>query len=91
MKKILIFIGLKIAEIIGVCLVPVIIYSTGLFMTYRIGWHADRLDILDIAFKGFAVYAGGFIMFLVSIGAYKGIKHAIKANWDWADRIARKK
>lgn len=88
MRKILIFTGLKLAEIMGVCGIVGILYGMGWFITNVIGYDPKGSNIAWLIFKGF--YLGLIPLFLIfAIGI--GIYHVIKANWTWADRISRKK
>jgi hypothetical protein len=84
MKKILIFIGLKLAEILGVCGIAATLYGLGMFTDSFLfpGFH---ISILRTFFSGFI----GLIAIVVIIGICLCIYHAIKANWNWADRIAK--
>lgn len=86
MKKILIFIGLKLAEALGICGIVGILYGMGYFVTRVMGW-ATHMDLwYETIVMGvipllmlFGIFAVGFLIYEV-----------IKANWAWADRISKK-
>ncbi len=84
--KLLIFIGLKLAEILGVCGCIGILYGLGLVMTYVIGFKPEDTRWGHILAKGFISLGGLFLIFIISLGIY----HAIKANWAWATRLSKK-
>lgn len=86
MVKILIFIGLKIAEILGVCGIVGILYGIGWLLTYQLGIDPDMTGGW-LCFKGFFCLAFLVIIFVIGFGIYC----AIKANWAWADRLSKKR
>lgn len=86
MKKILIFIGLKIMEILGVCGITAIAYGIGCFSTRVLGF-ATHMDLwYEIVIMGFVCLFILFAGFLICMGIWQ----ALKANWKWADKIVNK-
>lgn len=90
MKKILIFIGLKVAEVLGFCGCVGILYGIGSFAIYM-GLHFDD----ETKYAGWAypilvgVILGTGVLALFAIGI--PVHHFVKTNWNWADRINRRK
>jgi hypothetical protein len=80
--KLLIVIELKLAEILGVCGIVAILYGFGCIMTYVLGIDRAMTNPVVMICKGVIFVGGLFVLF--------GIYHAIKANWAWAGRIAKK-
>ncbi|KKL83324.1 hypothetical protein LCGC14_1975940 [marine sediment metagenome] len=86
--KLLICIELKLAEILGVCGFAGIAYGLGWFITNIIGFSPKDSNVALLIVKGFCVGGGGLaLIYLTGFGIYC----AIKANWQWADRIKRGK
>ncbi len=85
MRKILIFIGLKIAEILGGVGIMATVYGLGLGLNHIIYPKQDTW--FQIVLKGVIALCAITIANLIGIGIYYGIK----ANWNWADRITNKK
>ena len=84
--KILIFIGLKLAEILGVCGIVGILYGIGCLITCVIGFDPEMNHWAILILKGFislSLLIG--IVFIVY-----SIYEAIKANWAWAERLRKK-
>ncbi len=90
MRKILIFIGLKIAEILGVCGIVGILYGIGLFAIY-LNIPLTHKNWVEIALIGFVCVFGLPAIILLPYGIGHIIYDVIKANWAWADRITKKK
>ncbi|KKM07771.1 hypothetical protein LCGC14_1730530 [marine sediment metagenome] len=82
--KLLIVIELKLAEILGVCVIVGILYGSGLALNSV--WYRGIDTKLEIFTKGILVYLCISVLYLISFGIY----HAIKANWAWAERLKNK-
>lgn len=81
MKTILIFIGLKLLEILGICGIIVIAYYIGQYYLY-LGLADDGAPFMP-AFLGLVSM---FVSFVIGMGIYAGII----ANWEWASKLSRK-
>ena len=79
MKRILIFIGLKIAEILSVCGIIGIMYGIGYFI----------LNITEKTVVWYEALAIGFMVVLIGAVLYLILSEAIKANWKWAGRLSK--
>ncbi len=88
--RVLIFIGLKITEILAICAIIVLSYSLGLMYSYfGILPPINTLtDQILACFLGIAVTA---IAILIPVGLALGIYNGIKKNWEWAGNIAKTK
>lgn len=86
MRKILIFIGLKIVEILALCVGVGILYGLGIFVDPIIfpNFYISTMRIFFAGFVGICIIA---VIFLIALAIY----YAIKANWDWADSISKGK
>lgn len=84
MKRISIFIGLKIVEILGVCGIVGIFYCLHLGLA---SISTSKIFIYSIA----GIVGGGIVaLFFLSLYAIgTGIALAIKANWRWAGRLTK--
>jgi len=86
MKRVLIFIGLKIAEIVGTGIV--------LFGCNRLGWLVLRkiIDADDPAYVAIIGYTstGAIIIFIAYLVLWEAIPAWIKSNWEKAGEIARR-
>ena len=83
--KLLICIELKLAEILGVCGILGIFYGFGILVDPLIfpGFDPQLGRLWFSGFIGCVIIA---VIFLICCGIY----HAIKANWQWAERISKK-
>jgi len=87
MKRVLIFIGLKIAEIIGV--------AVALVACNRVGWVLFRNvinttdDPIEVVVLGYTTI-GGLILVVAYWIFWIAIPAWIKANWEKAGEIARR-
>ena len=79
--KIMIFIGLKLAEILSVC-------GIGYFTVNVIGIKPEDCDNNWVNYPLMGVFSLAALLFIFVI--YVGIYHAIKANWAWAERLRKK-
>lgn len=70
MKRILIFIGLKIVEILGACGIIAIAYYIGQYYLY-LGLDSDGSDSIRAVILGFASL---FVCFAIGIGIYAVLK-----------------
>ncbi|KKM60013.1 hypothetical protein LCGC14_1546090 [marine sediment metagenome] len=84
--KILIFIGLKLAEILGVCGIVGILYGIGIITDPIIFWDFEETSLVRTLSAGFI---GIVIIIGLSLTAF-GIYCVIKANWAWAERLRKK-
>jgi hypothetical protein len=95
-KTILIFIGLKLTEIMAVCGVIAITYFIGYFVDpwlTKILYKDIYPDIRPYErYHSLCFLVGLFVYcFLIVIGiAGYGICAGVKANWNWAKRISKK-
>ncbi len=78
MKRILLFIGLKIAEIAGVVFMP---YFIGLRVVTK--WPGVWTDC--------PAWIVGFLTLFILFVACIGICGFIEANWNWAGKILKRK
>ncbi len=84
--KLLIVIELKLAEILGVCAIPTILYGMGIIVDPIIFWEFRETSLIRTVFSG---YIGCLVIALFVLLCF-GIYHAIKANWAWASRLSKK-
>lgn len=94
MKRIIIFVGLKIAEIIGVCIAAIVWYSVGKFTITKIWhfeWHDGVGEIMVSILLGFCVLVicGALIVLLIKLIGL--IPIWIKWNWKKAGEILKEK
>ena len=86
MERILIFVGLKIAEILGICGIVGILYGIGYFNVRVMGWFDDMELWFELVLVGVLVLAILFLIFMLGTGIYC----AIMANWEWASKLSKK-
>lgn len=84
MKRILLFIGLKIVEIVGVILGVIIIFA----FLWGIIWTLEHCRSLHniIVFGG-----GGLIGIFIICGIFCILRDWFKANWKWAGKLLERK
>lgn len=88
--KLLICIELKIAEILGVCGIVGILYLIGYFVvglkffSYMNLWY-------EMIITGLICLIALAILFAILFAICGGIYEVIKANWNWADRLSKKR
>ncbi len=80
MKRILIFIGLKIVEILGVCGIVGIAYYIGQYYLY-LGLEEGE----ELFLPTFLGLASMVVSLVIGMGIYAGIK----ANWSWAGGLTK--
>jgi len=85
MKKVIIFIGLKIAEIVGIVFVP---YWVGWFI---ISHRINEFSVIDV----FLSWVLGICLILLFGGGcviiYEIVPVIIKKNWQWAKELSGEK
>lgn len=85
MKRVLLFIGLKVAEIVGVVFGP---YYIGLFVTTK--W-PEFWTNAPVWFAGALLVLVGAGLFVIGVFSCGVISVLIEANWEWAGKILEKK
>ncbi len=85
MNRKLVFIGLKIAEIVAVVFIP---YYLGLFA--RTKWPVFWADGPPCWIAGIIIMIGLLMLFAMGYVCFQGSKELIKANWKWAGKILKK-
>ena len=89
MKTILIFIGLKLSELILACMGYILLYAMGFLILFWIEGEDPRLhklnDFLAIPSFGFL----GILAILVCWELGVGIYHLIKWNWQKAKELSK--
>ena len=84
MKRVLIFIGLKVAEVAGVVAVAAACYIIGRCTIFHGYPPEGAVDVFMCALCGF-----GVCLFCITIVDLLLV--VIAANWQWAGRLAKKK
>lgn len=79
MKKIIIFIGLKVVEIAGIVFVPYFIGLSGFF---------GNDSVVGTWFNGIGIMAFGCLIILACFGFYAIARDVVKMNWEWAKKLS---
>ncbi len=83
-SRLLICIELKLAEILGVCVILGIFYLIG-YSVVGLKFFSHMNLWYEMIISGLMCFLVLFLLFLIWIGIYS----AIKANWAWAERISK--
>lgn len=87
MNRILIFIGLKIAEILGIAGIFFVPYGTGMLWIYIGSPFPKQITHFDRFMTGFIFYIGLLVLFGIGWLTW----YWIKRNWKWAGEIINRK
>lgn len=83
--RVLIFIGLKLAEIAGLCVAVCGLYFLGL-------WNPAGVDMIEPNYFDFFMCGLCYIVFcFVSVMVFMGICSVVKANWRKAGKLANRR
>ena len=93
MKTIIIFIGLKIAEIAGVCLAYVLISLLGYYSCMLIDGSTFGLLFENWYYIYYALVGLLIALCICCVSAiiYFTIPHWFKSNWEWSKELSKRK
>ena len=92
MRKVLIFIGLKIAEIIGTLILIFAISKFGLWFDGITDSNIENPHLFLRYFFGFWVGLMTLVVgLIVLLGIGYGLYYVVKTNWKWADKLSKTK
>ena len=86
--RVLIFVGLKLAEIAGVAAIIATLYQVGHFMSQKSEFVRDawcgQANGFDYVLIGFIFAGGAFVVGFVGVAL-------VISNWQWAEKLASRK